>query len=150
MTSESLHATCVIVGEDGVLIRGRSGAGKSKLARGLIGEAKQRGFFARLVGDDRVMVEAADGRLIGSGHPAIAGFIEARGLGILPAETEQACVVRLIVDLADEPGPRLPDHKDKWVTVCGTTIARLMLGPEADRPDLVFTALDQLRAKRQK
>ena len=39
--------------------------------------------FARLVGDDRVHVEAAGGRLLVRPAPALAGLIEVRGIGVL-------------------------------------------------------------------
>lgn len=136
-----LHATCLIVGEAGVLIRGASGAGKSRLARALMTEARLRGLFARLVGDDRISVEAAGGRLIARGHPAIAGLIEARGLGILAGAAEPECVVRLVVDLSDDIEPRMPSPADRVVTLAGVGIPRLGLGPDADRADLVLAAL---------
>lgn len=141
MGQSSLHATCLIVGEAGVLIRGRSGAGKSKLARALMSEAAQRGLFARLVGDDRVSLEALHGRLIARGHPEIAGLIEARGLGILRGAAEPACVIRLVVDLADETGARIPERADRSTIIESLVVPRLSLGPEADRADLVFGAL---------
>lgn len=142
MGQSSLHATCLIVGEAGILIRGRSGAGKSKLARALMAEATQRGLFARLVGDDRISLDASNGRLIARGHPAIAGLIEARGLGILRGEAEPACVVRLVVDLADESGARIPGDAERSTVIEAIAVPRLPLGPEADRADLVFGALE--------
>ena len=50
-----LHATCIELGATGVLMLGASGSGKSDLALRLI----DRG--ARLVGDDRLLVERRDG-----------------------------------------------------------------------------------------
>ncbi len=55
----TLHATALIVGDAGVLIRGRSGAGKSRLAEELVEAAQARGWFGRLVADDRVMAPSA-------------------------------------------------------------------------------------------
>jgi serine kinase of HPr protein (carbohydrate metabolism regulator) len=140
----SLHATCVVVGEAGVLIRGASGAGKSKLARSLLAEAGRRGVFGRLVGDDRIAVEAAGGRLLATGHPSIAGLIEARGLGILTQPAETSCIARLIVDLVPGAEPRMPAGQDQEATVAGVRLPRLTLGPDADRADLVFHALLRL------
>lgn len=136
-----LHATCLIIGEAGVLIQGRSGAGKSALARALIGAARQKGLFARLVGDDRISVESVGGRVIARGHPAVAGLIEARGLGVLPSPAEAACVVRLAVDLTDKQTSRLPEPEEQRTILAGTPTPRLALGPRADRADLVFAAL---------
>ena len=55
MTGASVHASAVLVGARAVLIRGSSGAGKSRLALELI-EAARNGamLFAKLVGDDRI------------------------------------------------------------------------------------------------
>ena len=76
--SETVHATAVLVGADGVLIRGASGAGKSALALALI----ERG--ARLVADDRAACSppatAASSR---RAPAAIAGRIELRGRGVI-------------------------------------------------------------------
>ena len=54
----ALHATAVVVGESGVLLRGPSGAGKSSLALALIWAARERAGFAALVADDRVFARA--------------------------------------------------------------------------------------------
>lgn len=86
----TLHATVVLVGEAGILIRGRSGAGKSRLARLILAEAAARGLFARLVADDRVRVAARGGRLVASRIPAIAGWIEMRGHGLVRQRSEPA------------------------------------------------------------
>ena len=79
-----MHASAVLVGARAVLIRGPSGAGKSRLALELIQAAQAGGLlFARLVGDDRVHLEAAGGRLLVRPAQALAGLIEVRGLGIV-------------------------------------------------------------------
>ena len=79
-TGSALHATCLVIGEAGVLLRGPSGAGKSTLARRLISTALRDGRYASLVGDDRVRLEAVAGRLVARPHPAIAGRLEVRGV----------------------------------------------------------------------
>ncbi len=60
----------------GVLIEGPSGAGKSDLAL----RALERGFS--LVADDRVRLFVSGGRLYGRAPSALAGLIEARGIGV--------------------------------------------------------------------
>ncbi len=71
----------MLVGARAVLIRGPAGAGKSRLALALL-EAADTGLlpFARLVGDDRVHLEACHGRLLVRPAAALAGLIEVRGL----------------------------------------------------------------------
>ena len=63
----------------GTLLEGPSGAGKSDLAL----RALDLGF--RLVADDRTLVFASQGRLFGRAPAALAGLMEVRGVGVLPA-----------------------------------------------------------------
>jgi len=99
------QATCVARGGRGLLIEGPSGSGKSSLALALI----DRG--AVLVGDDGVLLEASGGRLIARPHPAIAGQLEVRNLGLLPFPTCAAAAVSLVVML-DEAAPRFVEAAD--------------------------------------
>ena len=64
MSGAATHANALLLGATGVLLRGVSGAGKSALTLELIARARLRGDFARLIGDDRVMLENCNGRLI--------------------------------------------------------------------------------------
>ena len=99
MADSEIHASAVAIGEAGVLIRGASGSGKSRLALALIAGARAAGVFARLIGDDRIRLERGNGRLIARGHPLILGQIEQRGAGILRTPFIAAAVVRLVVDI---------------------------------------------------
>ena len=128
-TPAYIHATALVIGEAGLVIRGRSGAGKTALALALVRDAALAGTFAALVGDDRVGLTAAGGRLVARPHPRIAGLVEIRGLGIRLVAHEPACVVRLVVDLLDaaaEPGPRLPPEPPS-ATLLGVAVPRLDL-----------------------
>jgi HPr kinase/phosphorylase len=124
----SVHASCVAIGEAGVLIRGRSGAGKSSLARKLIEEVAARGRFARLVADDRTLLELHGGRLVARPHPAIAGRIEVRGLGIARARHEEAVRLALVVDVCVAALPRMPDRADDVATLHGIELPRIAVG----------------------
>jgi HPr kinase/phosphorylase len=136
------HASCVAIGEAGVLIRGPSGIGKSRLATGLVHAATAAGRFARLVSDDRTIIDLSHGRLIARVHPAIAGLIEQRGLGLTPVPHESAVLLRLIVDLvADEPA-RLPEPEELIADLCGLTLPRLPLWHPAADPGRVLAALN--------
>lgn len=95
VSSETLHASCVAIGDRAVLIEGRSGAGKSDLALRLI----DRG--AQLVSDDYTLVRRSDGRLIGSPPATIAGKIEIRGIGIVEMQHVENIAVTLLVRLTD-------------------------------------------------
>jgi HPr kinase/phosphorylase len=123
----SLHATAVVVGEAGLLIRGRSGRGKSALALALLASAADRGVFARLVGDDRVAIEARNGRLLVTGAVGVSGLIERRGVGIEPAQSERRAVARLLIDLLDRGHKvaRLPEAADQTIVFGGVTLPRV-------------------------
>lgn len=110
--ADSIHASAVLVGPRAVLIRGPSGAGKSRLALDLI-EAGHAGRwpFSRLVGDDRVELAPAGGRLLVRPTPTLAGLIEVRGAGIFRLAYEPCAVVGLVVDLAAEDAERLPESQ---------------------------------------
>lgn len=125
MPPATIHASAVLVGARAVLIRGPSGSGKSRLALELIqGATSGRLRFARLVGDDRVHVEAAHGRLLVRPAAALAGLIEVRGLGIRNLPYEPSAVVGLVVDLAAE-AERLPQVDQQRTELEGIALARL-------------------------
>ena len=113
MAAATVHASAVLVGALAVLIRGPSGAGNSRLALELIQGAYNGALpFARLVGDDRVHLQEAGGRLLVRPAAALAGLLELLGAGILQLPYEPSAVVGLVVDLAvdeqrwPEPGQR--------------------------------------------
>lgn len=130
------HASAVLIGPTAVLIRGASGAGKSRLALGLI-EAAGTGLlpFARLVGDDRVELEPRHGRLLVRPAQALAGLIEIRGLGIRRMAHEPVAVVGLVVDLGVPGAARLPAPEETTVTLDGIPLPRLAVAsPDAALP----------------
>src|SRR6202023_1330380 len=135
-----LHASAVVIGEAGVLIRGPSGAGKSSLAFALITAAEDAGFFARLVGDDRIGIESRGGRLIAYGHPMILGKIERRGHGIFEMPFLPAAVVRLVVEL-DEALSRYPEPDHDHIELAGVTLPFLPVRPDAAARGLALAVL---------
>lgn len=129
MTSINIHATAVVLGGAGVLLRGLSGSGKSTLAIALIDRFQTQGDFAALVADDRTLVEACAGRLIARPHPAIAGMIEARGLGLVSVPYEKACRLHAFIDILapGETPPRLPDETEKYAELEGIALPRFFI-----------------------
>jgi HPr kinase/phosphorylase len=99
-----IHASCVAVGGQGLLILGPSGSGKSSLALQLMA------LGATLVADDRVILDLDEGVLLARCPGTLSGLIEARGVGVLKAAPLSQAPVRLAVDLAVARGPRLPDR----------------------------------------
>lgn len=125
--SETVHATCVAIGGRGVLIRGRSGSGKSDLALRLI----DRG--ARLVSDDYTILSTIDGRIQARAPETIAGKLEVRGVGIVEMEAETDAPVCLITDLDWAP-ERLPEAA-RGVALLGILIPAIGLAAlEASAP----------------
>jgi HPr kinase/phosphorylase len=108
-----------------VLLRGPSGAGKSDLALRLM-EAG-----GRLVADDQTHLARRGRSLVATPPPALAGMIEARGVGIvrLPQNKLLArATVALLVDLVPpERIERLPEPQSE--TLLDITVPRLDLAP---------------------
>ncbi|MBX9933370.1 MAG: serine kinase [Methylobacterium sp.] len=126
---ETVHATCLVAGESGVLIRGEPGSGKTNLALALLDRALAAGLHAAWVGDDRIRVEARNGRVIARPHPEIAGLAEIRGHGIRRiALSLDAAVIRLVVDLGIG-APRLPDAPCRIVQILGIDLPQLSFDP---------------------
>lgn len=138
----TVHATAVVIGETGVLIRGRSGSGKSTLARQLLERAARAGRFARLVGDDRVSLSVAHGRIVARAVPAIAGLLEVRGVGIVVVPFLPAAVIGLVVD-SDVTPERLPEPCDKVTDILDTRLPRLAVAGVPDAADVVFSLVAQ-------
>lgn len=118
-----IHATCVAIGGTGILIRGKSGAGKSDLALRLIDDG------ATLVSDDYCHVIEQDGFLIAKTPDSIAGKIEVRGFGIVELPHKNVARINLVVDLVrKEDIPRLPETQT--CTIEGIMISHLTVDPE--------------------
>ena len=138
----SIHASAVLIGGCGVLIRGPSGSGKSRLAFNLIlaGRAGQVPA-ATLIGDDRVRLTAQNGRLTVQGVPELAGMIEIRGLGIRTLNFADQAPVELVVDLNAADGDRLPPPKALKTQVSGVEIPRIPVAQGYDALPLVLAFL---------
>jgi HPr kinase/phosphorylase len=142
MVARSIHASAVLVGARALLIRGGAGSGKSSLVFDLV-EAGQPAHitFARLVADDRALIEPAHGRLLVRPVPELAGLLEIRGLGIRRVPYEPVAVVSHVVDLAVANAARLPDETDRKVTICGIILPRLVVAPTANPVAIIRAAL---------
>lgn len=126
--SETVHATAVLVGADGVLIRGEAGAGKSALALALI----ERG--GRLIADDRLTLSVCHDRVVASAPQATLGLIELRGRGVISVAHERSGVIRLIADIVDEEGlERMPEQHQLSATLVGIVLPRQPVPAATDR-----------------
>ncbi len=117
-----VHGTAVAIEGDAVLLRGPPGAGKSDLALRLIDTG------ARLVADDQVELRREAGAVLARAPAAIAGLIEARGVGILRVDPVAEAPLVLIVDLVPSGEvERLPD--DRTEDMLGLAIPVIALSP---------------------
>jgi hypothetical protein len=103
---KNIHASCVAIGTQGVLLLGPSGAGKSDLALRLIDEG------AKLVADDRTILFLRRGVLNARAPATIKGLLEIRGLGIVKSPACASVAIALVVRLGRE-GARLPAPR-RW------------------------------------
>jgi HPr kinase/phosphorylase len=143
----TIHASAVLVGPKAVLIRGPSGAGKSRLAWDLLQAAQQGALpFARLVVDDRALVEAQAGRLLVRPPSALAGIVEIHGLGIRQVTFEPMAVVGLVVDLAAEDADRIPPTAAENTTISGVILPRLAIATGMEALPLVLASLKTIPA----
>jgi HPr kinase/phosphorylase len=138
----TIHASAVLIDAKAVLIRGPSGAGKSALAWELL-EAGRAGALplARLVADDRALIEVHHDRLLVRPAPALAGLIEIRGLGIRRLAYEPVAVVGLVVDLESSDADRLPPHEALETAIDGIVLPRLPVAPETAALPLLLARL---------
>ncbi len=115
------QASCVAVGGRALLIEGTPGSGKSSLALVLI----DRG--AVLIGDDGVMLELREGRLLAHPHPKTRGLLEVRNLGLLDFPVCDVAPVALVLRL-DEAAPRFVEGAEQ-VELAGAALPLLRLWP---------------------
>lgn len=109
-----LHASAVAWGDQGCLIVGDSGTGKSSLALELMA------YGCDLVGDDRIVLSAQNAQLWMRPMPNIQGQIEARGLGILDVPFVAMARCLFVIDLSKIGDQRLPEQE--IVTLLGVNL----------------------------
>lgn len=120
-TQATIHATAVAFARRGLLILGPSGAGKSALGLALMA------LGAKLIADDRTILTNVAGQLVMRCPPTLRGLIEARGLGLIRAETRASARVALVVDLGQVESDRLPPFRN--ISLCDVT-CDLVLGQQ--------------------
>jgi len=110
VTAQAVHANCLVVGTRGIVIRGRSGSGKSELTDTLIEAARNKGNLGILVSDDRVYLSSCRGQLAARVPETISGLLEVRGNGLVKTAFLPVAKVHLLVDLKPaDTIERLPD-----------------------------------------
>ncbi len=127
--SKLKHGTFVKVANLGVLILGRSGAGKSALALALIDHAGQGigqiDLPATLIADDQVCLwlDQETEQIYGKAPETIAGLLEIRGLGIVHVEYEPIYPLGLVVRISQANDiKRLPGFPGACTYILGKAI----------------------------
>jgi HPr kinase/phosphorylase len=128
-----IHATTVALGDRGVLIIGASGSGKSGLALHLMA------FGATLVADDQTDLTRDGDRLIACCPPVLRGLIEARGVGLLQADSQASCAVAFVVDMDRTETHRLPPVRT--ATLLGVSIPSVHKVEGSHFPAAIFQYL---------
>ena len=130
-----VHAATVDIAGIGALILGAPGAGKSDLALRLMADG------ALLVADDQTLVQVRGDELWASAPEKIAGLVEARGIGIVPAAIKRATRLRLAVQLSDAT-ERMPERRTWSLPGAEPRIPLIELRPfEASAPAKLRLAL---------
>ena len=133
MSRTNIHATGLVLGKAGLILRGVSGAGKSLLALELLDEWEARGLSAKLVSDDRIDVEATPQGLVMHAPAAIEGLVELRGRGIVERPFVRKSALHLVVDLVDSV-ERMVEEDQLVTTLEGVSITRCPV-PRAGKVD---------------
>jgi len=134
-----VHATAVAIatalGIRAVLLRGRSGSGKSDLALRLIDAG------AHLVTDDQSVLSRRGDAIVVTAPARISGLMEVRGIGIMRVEALAEAPVVLIADLVpSEQIDRMPERRRE--TILGLSLPVIAVAPfEASAPAKLRLAL---------
>ena len=105
MKTKEIHSTSVVLDDNGILITGDSGSGKSDLALRLIHSG------ATLISDDITFCEKKIDRIILSCPSQTKGLLEVREVGIITVPFVEQIKLKMIVKLMNKELERLPRKK---------------------------------------
>ena len=114
MNLKRIHSTSVVIDDNGVLILGDSGSGKSDLALRLIDSG------ATLISDDISICRKNLNNIYLYCPPEIKGLLEVREIGIITVPFVERIKLRLVVNLKSNNNERFP--KDSCFRILGIKI----------------------------
>jgi len=114
MNLKRIHSTSVVIDDNGVLILGDSGSGKSDLALRLIDNG------ATLISDDISICRKNSNNIYLYCPPEIRGLLEVREIGIITVPFVERIKLRLVVNLKSNNNERFP--KDSSFRILGIKI----------------------------
>lgn len=136
-----IHASCVAINSQGVLLMGKSGSGKSDLALRLLARG------ASLVADDQVILSVHEsGRaVVANVDASIRGLLEIRGIGLVRYPVATDIPVALVIELVTRDKMEhipIPATYD----ALGFAIPKIAIdGFDASAPAKVYAALYALK-----
>ena len=110
---QNIHSSSVELDGKAVLIKGRSGSGKSSLALQLI----SRG--ANLIADDQTILFLEQNRVFLRAPDSLPKGIEIRGLGIVNAPLCEKAELKFVIDLSQRESERLPNPSGRNINILG-------------------------------
>ena len=102
MNLKRIHSTSVVIDDNGVLILGDSGSGKSDLALRLIDSG------ATLISDDISICRKNLNNIYLYCPPEIKGLLEVREIGVITVPFVERIKLRLVVNLKSNNNERFP------------------------------------------
>ena len=114
MNLKRMHSSSVVIDDNGVLILGDSGSGKSDLALRLIDNG------ATLISDDISICRKNSNNIYLYCPPEIKGLLEVREIGIITVPFVERIKLRLVVNLKSNNNERFP--KDSSFRILGIKI----------------------------
>ena len=114
MNLKRIHSTSVVIDDNGVLILGDSGSGKSDLALRLIDNG------ATLISDDISICRKNSNNIYLYCPPEIKGLLEVRDIGVITVPFVEKIKLRLVVNLKSNNNERFP--KDSFFRILGIKI----------------------------
>lgn len=87
------------------------------------------GLGCRLVSDDRTLLQRDGDQVIATCPAPIRGMIEARGIGLLQADTVAQATVVLVADLDQPIQKRLPHRRTVTLLGCEIPLIGQVRGP---------------------
>ncbi|EFL89741.1 HPr kinase/phosphorylase [Ahrensia sp. R2A130] len=128
MVDTPIHASALVLGTTGLLLRGPSGSGKSMLCHHLIATHRALNRHAVWIADDRVHLGLHHGRIIAKPVPELEGLAEFRGLGVQPVDYVDSAVIDLIIDLTGVE-ERVPETTSLSLVAGGPDLPLLRVPP---------------------
>ena len=138
MNLKKMHSSSVVIDDNGVLILGDSGSGKSDLALRLIDNG------ATLISDDISICRKNSNNIYLFCPPEIKGLLEVREIGIITVPFVERIKLRLVVNLKSKNNERFP--KDNSFRILGIKIPLISIeGKNSSAVAKIKVKLNEIR-----